>query len=233
MHQATSQPDHRFRRWAAITALTLLALLTLSGCVRVQAGLVVSEDDQVSGQIVVASVAIKQGDTGPVLTIPPELSGKVRTQAYTADGYVGQTVAFQELSFAEVTLLGDSITAGKQYRLSFRRSGDLVTMAGSVDLTELPADRADVQIKVSFPGSVSRTNGVNDNGTISWKPKPGAVTEFSATAQYTDQSGVSWTKWVTIVGAAAVGVALLVLGLALFTHKRGLKAAGPPTAGHF
>ncbi|SDH95395.1 Protein of unknown function [Actinokineospora alba] len=216
MHQAIP----RFPRWAAFALLSLLAVLTLSGCVRVQASMTVSENDLVSGQLVIAAVSIKQGDTGPTLKIPPELAGKVKTQVYAADGYVGQTIALQELTFAEVGILSDSITVGKQYRLSFRRAGDLVTMAGSVDLTELPKDRADVQFKVTLPGTVSRTNGVNDNGTISWKPKPGAVTEFNATVQYTDSSGVSWTKWVTIVGASAIGVALLVLALALFTHRR-------------
>lgn len=195
-------------------------MLTLSGCVRVQASMTVSENDLVSGQLVIAAVSIKQGDTGPTLKIPPELAGKVKTQVYAADGYIGQTISLQELTFAEVGILSDSITVGKQYRLSFRRAGDLVTMAGSVDLTELPKDRADVQFKVTLPGKVSRTNGVDDNGTISWKPKPGAVTEFNATVQYTDSSGVSWTKWVTIVGASAIGVALLVLALALFTHRR-------------
>jgi hypothetical protein len=216
VHQVTP----RFRRWVAIALLSLLSALTLSGCVRVQASLTVSEDDLVSGQIVVASVSIKQGDTGPALTVPPELAGKVKTQIYTADGYVGQTVSFQDLTFPEVGMLADGITVGKQYRLSIRRAGDLVTMAGSVDLTDLPADRADVQFKVAMPGTVSRTNGINDNGTISWKPKPGAVTEFNATVQYTDVSGVSWTKWVTIVGASTIGVALIVLVLALVTHRR-------------
>jgi hypothetical protein len=216
VHQAIP----RFPRWAAFALLSLLAVLTLSGCVRVQASMTVSENDLVSGQMVIAAVSIKPGDTGPALKIPPELAGKVKTQVYAADGYVGQTISMQELTFAEVGILSDSITVGKQYRLSFRRAGDLVTMAGSVDLTELPQDRADVQFKVTLPGTVSRTNGVDDNGTISWKPKPGAVTEFNATVQYTDSSGVSWTKWVTIVGASAVGVALLVLALALFTHRR-------------
>ncbi|SDC47919.1 LppM family (lipo)protein [Actinokineospora iranica] len=234
MHQATRKPIHRFRRWAAFLALSSLALLTLSGCVRVQAALVVSDNDTVSGQLVVATVAIKQDDSGPALTIPPELRGKVRTQVYTADGYVGQTISLQSLTFPEVTLLSDAITVGKQYRVSFRRAGNLVTMAGSVDLSEVPKDRADVQIKVTLPGTVKRTNGVNDNGTVSWKPKPGTVTEFNATVEYSDQSGVSWTKWVTIVGASAIGVALLVLALALYSHKRSLRAAAePPKSSHF
>lgn len=216
MHQVIP----RLRRWGAVALLSLLAMLTLSGCIRVQASMTVSEDDLVSGQIIVASVAIKQGDTGPALTIPVELKNKVKSEVYTADGYVGQTLTFKELTFPEIGMLSDAATVGKQYRISIRRAGDLVTMAGSVDLSELPHDRADVQFKVTLPGKVSRTNGINDNGTITWKPKPGAVTEFSATTQYTDTSGVSWTKWVVIVAASTIGVALIVLVLALFSHRR-------------
>ncbi|MGQ0838656.1 LppM family (lipo)protein [Actinokineospora sp.] len=227
MHQGLRDGRHRFRRWTALAGLALLTALSLAGCVRVQAALAVSENDLVSGQLVIASVAIKQEDTGPALKVPPELAGKVKTEIYTADGYVGQTVRFQDLTFPEVTLLGDAITVAKQYRLSFRRAGDLVTMSGSVDLSELPADRADVQIKIAFPGTVTRTNGIDDNGTVSWKPKPGAVTEFNATVQYTDSSGVSWTKWVTIVGASAVGVALIVVMLALIAHRRNLRPTNP------
>ena len=117
-------------------------------------------------------------------------------------------------------MLAESITDSKQYRLSLRRSGDLVSLAGSIDLTQVSPDRVDVQLKIAFPGTINRTNGLNDGGVISWKPKPGAVTEFGVTAQYTDNSGVSWTKWVAIVASSAVGVALIVLGLALLGHRR-------------
>lgn len=205
--------------------LATLTALALSGCVRVQAALAVSEDDLVSGQVVIASIATGQDDKGPALTVVPELANRVKAAAYSADGYVGNRVEFQDLTFAEVALLSQTLTVGKQYRLNFRRSGDLVTMSGSVDLSELPADRADVQLKVAFPGSVVQTNGANDNGTVSWSPKPGAATEFLATVQYNNQSGVSWTKWMALVGAIAVAVALLVVALALFTHRRGRRAA--------
>ncbi|WP_156758304.1 LppM family (lipo)protein [Actinokineospora pegani] len=230
MPHATSRSSDRSRRWLAIVALALLSMFTLSGCLRVQAALTVSEADLVSGTLVVASVAGKQGDLGPELTIPPELRGRVRTEIYTGDDYVGQTVRFQDLTFAEVSLLGDSITSEEQYRLTFRRVGDLVTLAGSADLTQLPADRADIQLEIAFPGTVTRTNGDNDDDTVSWSPKPGAVSEFTATAQYSGASGASWTQWVVMVGAAAVGVSMIVLALALFSHRRAQRALGPPPA---
>ncbi|MFL6141188.1 MAG: DUF3153 domain-containing protein [Labedaea sp.] len=213
----------RVYRLAALATLAVLAAFSLGGCVRINAALAVSQDDLVSGSIVVAALPTKDGDTGPAITVVPELSDRVHLEKYAQDGYVGQLVTFTDLRFSDMTILAESITEGKQYRLSIRRSGDLVSMAGSIDLTQLSPNKADVQIKTAFPGSINRTNGLNDNGTVSWKPKPGAVTEFGVTAQYTDTSGVSWLRWVLIVGGAAIGVAVLVLGLALWGHRRSLR----------
>jgi hypothetical protein len=208
------------RRVTRIAALALLAMLTLSGCVRVRAALAVSEDDLVSGEVIIAALPTKQGDLGPTLKILPELTDKVHVEKYAEDGYVGQKLTLSGLRFSDLTVLAESLTDSKQYRLSLRRSGDLVSLAGSIDLTQVSQDKVDVQLKIAFPGTINRTNGQNDNGTISWKPKAGAVTEFGVTAQYTDTSGVSWTKWVAIVASSAVGVALIVLALALYGHKR-------------
>jgi phosphatidylinositol mannoside-binding LppM-like protein len=212
------------RRLTTVALLAVLVVLSLSGCVRIHAALAVSQDDLVSGDVIIAALTSRQGDAGPPLTIVPELADKVRTERYVQDGYVGQKLTFTDMRFADMTLLVETITTGKQYRLSFRRSGDLVSMNGSMDLTQLPPEQADVQIRMAFPGAINRTNGLNEEGTVIWQPKPGAVTEFNVTAEYTDTSGVSWTRWVMIVGGSAVGVALIVLVLALFTHRRSLAA---------
>lgn len=206
-----------------LVVLGCLLLTSLTGCVRIHAALAVSSDDLVSGELVIAALPVNKDDNGPSLTVPPELAEKVRTEPYTADGYVGQRVTLTGLRFADIALLSDSISSAKQYRLSFRRSGELVTLAGSIDLTRVPKERADVQVKIAFPGRVSRTNGDNTDGTISWEPKPAAVTEFNATVQYSNAAGISWTQWVAMVGGGAIGVAVLVVLLALFTHRRNLR----------
>lgn len=218
----TAGRDH-VRRLLGLVVLCGVLLVTLSGCVRIHAALAVSSDDLISGELVIAALPVNKEDDGPSLTVPPELAEKVRTEPYTADGYVGQKVTLTGLRFNDLTVLVDSISTLQQYRLSFRRSGELVTLAGSIDLTRVPKERADVQVKIAFPGRITRTNGDNTDGTISWSPKPAAVTEFSATAQYSDQSGVSWTQWVVMVAGGALGVSILVVLLALFTHRRTLK----------
>jgi hypothetical protein len=212
------------RRWAALP-LGLMLVFALAGCVRVHAAMAVGADDHVSGTIDIASVQARQEDKGPPLNLPPELAGLVTLAPYSADGYVGQTAHFEGLTFEQVRALSEGISnQSGRYRLNFRRSGDIVSLAGSIDLGGLRPDGVDVQVKVAFPGPVGKTNGTTDKeNNISWVAKPGVVTEISATAQYSDSAGMSWTRWVLIVGAGAIGVALLVLVLALVAHRRSVK----------
>lgn len=214
----------RVSRVLGLLALFGVLTLSLTGCLRIHAALAVSPDDLVSGELIVAALPVSEQDNGPPLTIPPEMTDRVRSEKYTQDGYVGQKVTFSGLRFTDVATLVESISEADEFRLSFRRAGDLVTLAGSVDLTQVPADRADIQIKVAFPGSITRTNGDEDDGTISWKPKPTAVTEFNAIAQYSGSDNGDLTKWVTLVGGGAGGAALIVALLALIAHRRSLSA---------
>ena len=200
--------------------LGVLAMLSLSGCVRVRAAMAVSPNDLVSGQIVIAALPTRAGDTGPELDIPDDVKSRVSTEKYDLDGYIGHTLDFHDLNFDEIRELSSAINPNSQhFQMSFRRSGDLVTMSGSVDLTGLPTDKADVQIKLAFPGRVTKTDGIDEDGAITWKPKAGEVTEFSATAEYSTKGQSSWTRWVMIVAASAIGVALLV-GILAFAARR-------------
>lgn len=223
---------HRLRRVIGLVVLLGILTVSLSGCLRLHAAMAVSQDDLVTGELVIAALPARPGDKGPELTIRPELADQVRAEPYTADGYVGQKLTFTNLRFSDFSLLVETVSSAKQYRMSFRRSGRLVSLAGSIDLTRLPADRADVQVKIALPGNVTRTNGDNTDGTITWSPKPGAVTEFRATTQYSGETRMTWAQWVAAVAGGAVVVAGLVVLLALFAHRRTLRAeraqASPP-----
>lgn len=199
-------------------------LCSLSGCLRVHAALAISADDRVSGELIIASVRLNDQDNGPTLTIPTELSDRVRTEKYVDGDYVGQKVKFSDLRFVDVTQLVQTISEAKQYRLSLRRAGDLVTLAGSIDLTQVPKDRADVQIKVAFPGPVNRTNGDDDDNVVTWSPKPEAVTEFDAIAEYSGGNQNSWVKWALLVGGSALLAAIVATLLALIAHRRSVRA---------
>jgi hypothetical protein len=220
---------HSTRRPYLVRVIGLVALLgiltvSLTGCLRIHAAVAISQDDLISGEMVIASLPSNPDDKGPDLTIPPQLADRVSMEPYTADNYVGQRLTFSNLRFADFSVLAEEISSAQQYRVSFRRSGELVTLAGSVDLTRVTPENADVQFKVAFPGNVSRTNGDNTDNTVTWNPQPTAVTEFNAITQYSGEAGLSWAQWVAMVGGGAVFVALLVVLLALFAHRRALRA---------
>ena len=177
-----------------------------------------------SGTLVVASLPVNDQDNGPALTIPPELADRVRAEKYVQDNYIGQKVTFDNLRFADLAQLVETISEARQYRLSLRRAGDLVTLAGSIDLSQVPVERADIQIKVAFPGPVARTDGDDDDNIVTWTPKPGAVTEFNAIAEYSTSDSDSWVRWALLVGGAALLASVVATLLALIAHRRNLSA---------
>lgn len=201
----------------------------LGGCVRVKAAMAVTEEDRVSGELVVAALPTREGDAGPQLPVPDSLVGRVRTQPYTSDGYTGTQLFFTELGFEELRVL-TSLTAAtnSRYQFSLRRTGETVTLNGTVDLTQVPPDRTDVQVRITFPGQVLTTNGDEVSGTVSWLPKAGQVNELAATARYVGAASGSWHGWALLVAVTCVVVALFVIGLAFLVHRRHLRreAAG-------
>ncbi|MFD7657780.1 LppM family (lipo)protein [Actinosynnema sp. NPDC059797] len=214
------------RASALLLPVLLLAAFALTGCVRLHAAMAVSQDDRVSGEITAATPPTRDNDPGPQLKVPEELAGRVTTQPYHQDDYVGTRLSFSALTFDEVKVLATATSASSsRYQLAFRRSGDLVTLSGSVDLTQVPPERADVQVKIAFPGEVIDTNGrEEDNATIAWAPKPGQASMITATVRYAGANAVSYFGWTMLVAGLTGGAALIVLVLALVSHRRNLVA---------
>jgi hypothetical protein len=227
---ATSARRAGWRR-AVLTASLLVTGLAVSGCVRVNAALTVSGTDQVSGDVVVAAQPSAGSAQGPQLTVPPALKNRVTAKPYSADGFVGQDVAFHDLSFDEFSALTATAGAGGHYQLTLRRAqNDLVSFAGSADLTQVPADNSSVQVKVTFPGPVTQTDGQGDGDTVTWKLAPGQVNTFAATAQYASGGGLirPWTFWATAVAGAGGLIAVFLVVLALWARRRNLRKEQPP-----
>jgi hypothetical protein len=204
-----------------------------TGCVRVHAAFAVSADDRVSGDVVVASLPNAQSG-GTTLSVAPSLGGQVTVTPYKADGYVGSELTFQNLTFDQISLLAATATnQGNAYHISFQRNGDVVDLDGSADLTQVPNDRVDVQVKISFPAPVLRTDGAISGQTVSWQLKPGHVTGCSAADQYVIGNTKGWRFWAFVVGGGGLAASVLVLGLALIArrwHLRKERAWSTPTA---
>ncbi|MGY4708998.1 LppM family (lipo)protein [Mycolicibacterium sp. CBM1] len=217
-------------RLRALALLLLLVVPLAAGCVRVHASITVSPDDQVSGQIIAATKARDDADTGPQFDLNVPFSQKVSVSKYDSDGYVGSEAVFSNLTFAELPQLADLNRDAAGVDISLRRAGDLVILEGRVDLTSVTDNDADVQFTVSFPGEVTSTNGDRvDTDVVEWKLKPGVVSTMSAQARYTDPSTRSFTGAALWLGLAALVVAGVIGTLAWVSRDRSPRFAAADT----
>ncbi|MBC3191312.1 DUF3153 domain-containing protein [Pseudonocardia sp. C8] len=206
---------HRTKaRSKAAVLLVVLALLALTGCTRVQVAMAVQPDDTVDGEIVVATPDGAPGGSGPEITVPPELEGKVDVGSYDRDGFVGSRVSFSGLTFAEVAQLNAmGGPAGSRARLEMRRVGERIVVQGRADLTTMPVDRSDVRLALSFPGEVVETDGEAEGGTVTWTFAPGEVSPLNASVLATDPNApsvVGWSLLLAALVAVAGGAAVLL-----------------------
>jgi hypothetical protein len=207
----TPRPSARSRSTAALLMAVVLVGLLIGGCARVRTALAVQPDDTVDGEIVLATPETGPDDKGPKLTIPADLTEAIDVTAYKQDGYVGSVLRFTGLTFPQVSELqqvGGDTTKGA--RLEIRRSGNRVITSGKLDLSTVPVDKADFQLKISYPGEITDTNGDIDSSTVSWTFTPGQVDDVNVVVAFDDPnapSALNWTLGLTglvVLSAAAV-----------------------------
>lgn len=206
-----------------VAVLLLAALLLgglLGGCARVRTALAVQPDDTVSGEIVFATPKADDNPNGPPVTVPADLASDVDVTRYDQDGYIGSRLLFSGLTFAQVAELNQAGgPAGQRGQLDLRRVGGRVLLTGKVDLTTVTVDRADFQLKVSFPGTVVETNGDSDAGTVSWTFTPGVVDDVRAVVAYDDPNAPSTLAWTLGLGVVVAAACAGVVGYARRTRN--------------
>lgn len=221
---APARPAPRARRALTLLIVLVVGLLALSGCARVRAALAVQPDDTVRGEIVVATPETGPDDPGPPITVPPSLEDSVDVAEYRQEGYAGSLVRFDELQFTELTeLLAAAGEPGQRVDLTLRRAGNRVVLDGRVDLTTADIDRADFQLRISFPGQVLDTNGDADAGTIGWVFEAGEVDDMEAVVAFDDPQAPSPLNW-------SVGLATVVLLAAGAVVALARRTRNPPLA---
>jgi len=214
-HAGPMPPLATGTRIVAVLVVLLGALTLLSGCARVRAALAVQPDDTVRGEIVVATPARGPDDPGPQVTIPPGLgSVDIDVEQYREQDYVGSRLSFSGLSFAEVSMLTSVVDTDGRVQLALRRVGDRIVTEGVADLATVSADRADFQLKVTFPGEVLGTNGDTNAGTVTWLFEPGEQGRINAVVAHEDPDGPSTLLWTLLVVGLVAAVTVLVVGLA-------------------
>jgi hypothetical protein len=195
-----------------LLAVTVVGLL--GGCARVRTALAVQPDDTVTGEIIIATPPRNADDKGPQITVPADLQSEIDVSEYDQDDYVGSVLRFSGLTFDQVAQLPQvGGAAGERMKISMRRAGNRVVVGATADLTTVPVDRADFQLKISFPGEVLDTNGENDSGTVSWSFTPGEVGDANAIVAYDDPGAPSVAGWafgLTLLVAAAVAAVVML-----------------------
>jgi hypothetical protein len=209
----------------------LLLGALLGGCARVRTALAVQPDDSVTGEIVVATPEKSPDDTGPVITVPPDLASRVTVASYRQEGYTGSVLTFSKLTFDQVASLTTAAgPAGDKVTFAMRRSGGRVLVTGKVDLTTVSVDKADFQLKISFPGSVVETNGESDGGTVSWTFDAGKVGDLTAVVGYADPNAPSALNWTLgLAGIVALAAAAVVLVARRYRNPPVERAVSPPS----
>jgi hypothetical protein len=202
--------DATLRPATVLAVLALILCALLGGCTRVRAALAVQGDDTVSGDVVLGTA----GGPPPGITLAPALAGRVSVAPYEEDGYEGSRLQFSGLRFDELnSMVTVAPAANGRFRMNLRRAGNRIILNGQVDLTAVPVDHADVQLKVAFPGDLVSTDGKMDDNAVAWVFTPGQVSEFSAVVGAPDPAAPSVGRWAlliaAIVAAAAVSAILL------------------------
>ncbi|MEQ3552244.1 DUF3153 domain-containing protein [Pseudonocardia nematodicida] len=193
--------------------LLVLALVALTGCARVQVALAVQPDDTVDGTIVMATPDGAPDGSGPEVTVPPDLDGRVEVAPYDQDGFVGSQITFSDLTFAETSRLAElGGNLGGRAGLEMRRVGERIAVGGRADLTTMPVDRSDVRLAIGFPGEVVETDGESEAGTVTWTFAPGEVSPTNASVVSTDPNAPSVAGWsLLLAGLVVVAAGATVL----------------------
>jgi hypothetical protein len=221
-------------RSAAVVAIALL----LSSCIKLDMELTVSAGNTVSGTAIVGvdkQILSAFGQTPDQVfgkdTLAPVGTPGVTTSNYEDDMFIGQKITFVDTPISALSASQD------QDSLRIVRDGDVFRVTGALDMSNTSGDpsndqliqqamsTAEIEISITFPGTVTSSNGAIDGNTVSWKPAVGKRTELSAVASAI-ASGSSPVIWI-VVGVAAVAV---LGGGVLVMRRRKPPVAVPPEA---
>lgn len=216
-------------------------LLVLSGCLKYDLTLVVSDDDKMDGTLIVAvarEFAAGQdilGQTGDVTTS----EGTVTKEAYEDADYIGSRYVLSGVPISEI----DSLSNDSSTQFSLTREGQEYVLDASINFNLSTTDavptsaRFTAMVSVTFPGSVTESNGTIDGNTVVWPElKPDAENSLTARASAIsngqaaspDQSGTAW--WIWAIGGVGVLLVVLVIIALVVRKRRAAKAAQAASA---
>lgn len=214
----------RWKRPALASMLLAAVLLLTTGCLYSEVSLRVSDDDRVSGRVIVAAPPDEENEQGPQLRVPDSLYGRARVQQWEDEGRIGSELVFNNLSFNDLRQLAQYTSdAAGLFDLRFTRTGNIVSLSGRVDLRTAP-DGSEVTISVAFPADINTTNGEKTTDrSVTWQPGAGDLTSLRAETSYTDPNTRSFAGWTGLMIALSVAAAVIVGALSWFNRDRSPK----------
>lgn len=230
-----------WRTAGRVAAIGVLALL-LSACLKLDIDLQVRADNTVSGAVIFGVdkqlLELTGGSIDDILgtsaPIPEDVEG-VTTEPFEDDRFAGQQFTFEGVPLEEFSS-GD---------LLITREGDVFTVSGALDLSsglsgatglsgltgpfspEELLQGAELQVRITFPGEVTESNGEIDGNTVTWIPIVGERLELQATASAIDTGGGGSNLTLLLIIAAAVIVAAIVVGVLMSRRRAAPAVAGP------
>jgi hypothetical protein len=189
-----------WRRFAPAGLTAALALVALTGCMRLDYNLTVASDETVSGDIVVAfsTDALAQMGVGF-----EELWTQMEAQDRFADlasGQYGTLADYNESEFVGksaklVDMPLDAFNGNeRRFSITIERTQEGYTLDALLDLalssssSAIPTAGAggtppELKIQVTFPGKVLETNGTASGNTVTFSPQMGIANSMEATAE--------------------------------------------------
>lgn len=217
----------RRRGWRA--GLLLGLVMVLSGCLKYDLALVVSEDDTLDGTMIVAiarEFAVGEealGRTGDITTS----QGSVTKEPYEDADYVGSRFVLSGVPISEI----DALATDGSSQFSLTREGEEFVLDATLDFNlggseSIPTGSSfTAMVSFTFPGAVLESNGEINGNTVAWTElSPDTANSLTARASAVPNgqaasapgSATPWWVWVLV----GVGV-LLVLGIiAAFILRR-------------
>ena len=221
------------RIFAAVTTAIFVVLAT-AGCIKVDMGVTVSDQDTVSGTTFFAfnnklvEIAKQNGageDMFDTATLFAAQDG-ITAEAFTDGDYTGTKYTFKDLPIDKFFSSSDSSS------LNIQRKGDQLIVSGLMDTsggssdvdsvrnnpeTKALFDGSGIKVSITLPGQIISTNGKQDGNTITWTGEVGKIINFKAVADtsgkaVTTNAGDSSWVWYLVAGVLVVaGVVAFVL----------------------
>lgn len=231
----------RIRTVAKGVALAAVVLL-MTGCIKLDMDLKVSSDSKVSGTVIfgfnkqllsLSGQSASQVLQGSSQGVPASGAPGTSVSPYEDDQFSGEKITYDNVDLAQFNQ-GDSSDS-----LKIVKVGDQFQVSGALDFSNTaqngntlgPAAQqalssAQLRVKLTFPGAVTSSNGTIDGNSVTWTPKIGEATQFTAVAGAIG-TGSSFPTWIIL---AIVLVVLLGGAVFVMNRRRGSPASEPPVA---